>query len=146
MQSMRLQTDLKRNRLRCLIKLFEPTSLTIRENHCNCRRRMALQEKWTGLLQPWLAQHRDQRAKDGMVIHLYNIEVKGRPIRRGCLFWWVGSRLLPLSQHILTPAKTVSAEKRKRSARAGSRRARINDHFSTVINILILSCVTTNRW
>ena len=35
-----------------------------------------------------------------MARHLYDVEVKGRPIRRGCLFWWVGSRLLPLSQHI----------------------------------------------
>ena len=47
-----------------------------------------------------MAQHQDQRIKDEMARHLYAIEVKGRPIRRGCLFWWVGSRLLPLSQHI----------------------------------------------
>ena len=52
---------------------------------------------WVGLFQARLAQRRDQRAKDEMALHLYDVEVKGRPIRRGCLLWWVGSRLLPLS-------------------------------------------------
>jgi len=28
---------------------------------------------------------------------VYDFCVRGRPSRRGCLFWWVGSRLLPLS-------------------------------------------------
>ncbi len=32
-----------------------------------------------------------------MAFPVYDFGVRGRPSRRGCLFWWVGSRLLPLS-------------------------------------------------
>ena len=33
----------------------------------------------------------------GVALPVYDSDVRERPIRRGCLFWWVGSRLLPLS-------------------------------------------------
>ena len=97
-------------------------------------------ERWVGLFQACLAQHRDQRAKDEMALHLYDVEVKGRPIRRGCLYWWVGSRLLPLSQHIwLTQRRLRPSNGSGPKARGG--RSSMSDHCSTMTTTLSLDWV-----
>jgi hypothetical protein len=99
---------------------------------------------WVGLFQECLAQHRNQQAEDEMALHLYNAEVKGRPIRRGCLFWWVGSRLLPLSQHIwLTKRQLSSSNGSEPRARSG--RSSVSNHCSTMITILVLDWVIVNE-